>query len=143
MNDFSDLFERFVRISPSDLSREDAERLAQLIQSDSRLCLQLPQSFNHQRDRSQFARALNRSWVEEEYAEVLDYRRKLLRSAAQHRRQRAPIIALLLYATWIEHTINVVIIGSGRLNSLSAGSVDDMARRIVATDFTSRVTKMW
>jgi len=45
MHDLEQLFDRFERVKPSELSRAEAERLAQLIQSDSRCCAALPRTF--------------------------------------------------------------------------------------------------
>ena len=143
MNDLSELFDRFEQLPPSDLHRAEAERLAQLIQGDSRCCALLPSSFASRRDRARFRRALTRAWLEEEYAEVLDYRPRLLRAAGQHRRRRAPLVALVLYATWIEHTVNAIVIGAARINGPWTGHVDDLARHIVAADFPVRLSKMW
>jgi hypothetical protein len=143
MNDLEQLFDRFERVEPSELSRADAQRLAQLIQSDSRCCAALPSSFGSRRERVRFRRALQQAWLEEEYAEVLDYRPRLLRSATQHRRRRAPLLAIVLYATWIEHTVNAIVIGAGRMSDRWTGTVDDMARNIVAADFPARLNKMW
>lgn len=142
MTDFEGLFRRFVQLHPSELTKDEAKALAGLILSDSRSCALLPKSFDKQRDRSKFAQVLTRAYIEEEYAEVLDYRRRLLNSAGRHKRQRAPIIALILYATWIEHTVNVIVIGAARLKGVS-GDVDAVARSIVGADFTARVTRIW
>jgi len=64
----------------------------------------------------------------------------LLKAAARHKQRRAPLIALLLYATWIEHTVNALIIGSARIAQTFSGDIDDMARRVVAKDFPTRLS---
>jgi hypothetical protein len=139
----SQLFARFEELHPRDLPRPDAERLAQLIQSDPRCCAMLPRSFATRRERAQFRRVLAQAWLNEEYAEVLDYRPRLLQSARQHRRRRAPLIALVLYATWLEHTVNAIIIGAARIDGSFNGHVDDLARRIVDKNFPTRLSGMW
>lgn len=143
MSDLDELFDRFERLGPSELSRADAERLAQLIQSDSRCCTALPRSFGNRRARKRFRRALHRAWIEEQYAEVLDYRPRLLRSAARHRRHRAPLLAIVLYATWIEHSVNAIVIGAARVSGQWTRSADELARHIVAADFHARLNGMW
>jgi hypothetical protein len=143
MSDLAKLFARFERFHPSELSRADAERLAQLIQSDSRCCAALPASFGSRRARERFRRVLHRAWIEEEYAEVLDYRPRLLRSAARQRRHRAPLLAIVLYATWIEHSVNAIVIGAARVSGRWTRSADELARHIVAADFHTRLNGMW
>jgi hypothetical protein len=137
------LFDRFERAAPQQLARSDAERLAQLIQSDPRCCEHLPQSFATAVARRRFRRVLNQAWVDEEYAEVLDYRPRLLRSAGQHRRRHAPLVAVLLYATWIEHTVNAVLITAARASGVHTGPVDTLSKNIVAGDFPTRLSKLW
>jgi len=141
-DDFDSLFARFEDLGPARLTTADAERLAHLIQSDPRCCSKLPKSFGSRRARQRFRRILTQAWIEEGYAEVLDYRPRLLRSASQHRRRQAPLVALVLYATWVEHTVNAIVIGAARMTSFQ-GSVDDLARRIVAEDFPVRVSRIW
>ena len=143
MDDLDQLFNRFERVKPSELPRSDLQRLAHLIQSDSRCCAALPRTFASRRDRARFRRVLHQAWLEEEYAEVLDYRPGLLRSAAQHRRRRAPLLAVVLYATWIEHTVNAIVIGAGRMSGRWTGPVDDLARSIVGSDFKRRLYALW
>jgi hypothetical protein len=143
MSDLHELFDRFERLHPSDLSRADAVRLAQLIQSDSRCCAALPASFGNRRARERFRRALHRAWIEEQYAEVLDYRPRLLRSAARHRRHRAPLLAIVLYATWFEHSVNAIVIGAARQSGRWTGSADELARYVVDADFHTRLNRMW
>ena len=143
MTELDRLFEQFENDGPAALARADAERLAQLIQSDSRCCAALPRSFRSRRARARFRSILTKAWIDEQYAEVLDYRRKLLRSAGQHRRHHAPLVALILYAVWIEHTVNAIVIGAARINSRPIVDVDAMARQIVAADFHDRLSRLW
>ena len=143
MSDFDNLFARFEELGPIALPRPDVERLAALIQSDSRCCAMLPRSFATRQSRRRFRTVLARAWIDEEYAEVLDYRQKLLRSASQHRRHRAPFVAIVLYATWIEHSVNAIVIGSARLHGPLPDHVDTVARRIVGADFPTRLSQMW
>jgi hypothetical protein len=117
--------------------------LAQLIQSDSRCCAALPRSFAQRRTRARFRKILTKGWIDEDYYEVVDYRPRLPKAAARHKQRRAPLIALLLYATWIEHTVNALIIGSARIAQTFSGDIDDMARRVVAKDFPTRLSHEW
>jgi len=141
--DLAQLFDRFEDLGPQGLSKPDAERVAHLIQNDPRCCAELPRSFGTRHSRSAFREVLNRAWVEEEYAEVIDYRRRLLRSASQHKGRRAPLIAVVLYGTWIEHTVNALLISSARLCGPHSISVDDLSRAIVADEFPRRLSKAW
>jgi hypothetical protein len=74
---------------------------------------------------------LNRAWVEEEYAEVIDYRRRLLRAASQHKD-----------AAWIEHTVNALL-SSARLCGPHSLSFEDLSRTIVVDQFPRRLSKTW
>jgi hypothetical protein len=142
MDDLRQLFARFEESPPSHLARADAERLAQLIQSDPRCCAGLPRSFASRRTRTRFRKVLTTAWLDEAYAEVLDYRPRLLRSAGQHKRRRAPLVALVLYAIWIEHTVNAIVISAARLRG-HTGDVDALAQQIVAADFPTRLSRLW
>lgn len=143
MTELATLFEQFENDGPAGLARPDAERLAHLIQSDPRCCAALPKSFQSRRSRTRFRAVLTAAWIDEEYAEVFDYRRKLLRSAGRHRRYHAPLVALILYAVWIEHTVNAIVISAARINSRQIADVDAMARKIVETKFPDRVSRLW
>src|ERR1043166_7288982 len=56
---------------------------------------------------------------------VIDYTRDLLRTARAHAKQATGLEALTFYATWVEHTLNGMIVSLGhRLGMNDQGALD-------------------
>ena len=111
------------------LSPVERATLAHVALGDPRTARLLPVDLSNAAPRTELCRSIRSAWLDEEWHVVIDYRERLRSVVAQVDDPKYPIASLILYATWFEHTLNIVCIRQGLLRGLNSDQVDSMVRR--------------
>jgi hypothetical protein len=84
-----------------------------------------------------------REWVEEPLLHVIDHRSQLLDAAIAVRNEQRPVAELVLRATWLEHTLNILLAHGAIAAGLAGEELREHAKQVKAARMQADKLKKW
>lgn len=84
-----------------------------------------------------------REWVDEPLLHVIDHRAQLLDAAMAVRDDQRPVAELVLRATWLEHTLNIVLAHGAIAAGLAGDELREHARSVKSDRMQADKLKKW
>lgn len=122
------LLRHFSDVQPDALSIDERATIANAVLADPRSARLLPVDLSDASARHALSETVRAALLDEEWHVVIDYRNRLRIAIGQVVYPEHPIAALILYATWFEHTLNGIVIRQGLLRGLNAEQVEAMVK---------------